>query len=136
MKQLNEEGLELIDGRPIEIYEGKIVNAFEMEQEDAVGLSDGDLITIVATVRVETPKFISIKKSGQMKRQNQMRLIEQFVLDSDKAKVLLDNLDSVILQNPVTVTQIGTPANLGFNPADLELPKSDVIQLKSYGETA
>ena len=123
MKALNEDGLEHIDGRPVEDYEAKIVNAFAMETEDAVGISDGDLITFMVTVRAETPKFISNKKSGRIKRQNQFRVQDVVTMDPDKAKVLYDNLEMKVYginDGLVEVSYIvkDEEKELGFNPAD------------------
>jgi len=124
MKNLTEDGIETVDGRPVEVYEAKIINAFEMECDDAIGISDGDLMTFIVTVRAETPKFISVKKSGILKRQNQFRVQEVKVMDSDVAKLVYDTAEiavSGVNADLVKVSQINTNAQLGFNPEDGKL---------------
>jgi hypothetical protein len=115
-KQLNEDGQELVDGEPVSTYEGKFINAFEMEFNDAVGLSAGDVVTITTTVLIETPKFTNIKKSGTLKRQHPFRVIKYSVLDPDKAKKLLDEPSNT----EVISSKLGQDIALGFDPKDLE----------------
>lgn len=111
-KHLGEDGIEYVDGRPVELYEAKIINAVPMNPEDAVGLSDGDEIVLQVVVRVETPKFVSNKKSGQLKRQNQFRIHEIIVMDTDEAKI----------EKPAaTYVQLTKIEDLGFDPKDGEV---------------
>mgnify|MGYP003495303816 CR=1 FL=1 len=119
MKTLNEDGLEYIDGRPVELYEIKFVNAYPMEQIDAAGISDGDEITFLVTARVETPKFISQKKSGQIRRQNAARITDINFLDPDKARAMYDSIEAQpSLVSPVTITKIVEEKHLGLDPAE------------------
>lgn len=120
MKTLNEDGLEYIDGRPVELYEVKFVNAYPMEQLDAAGISDGDEVIFLITARVETPKFTSNKKSGQIRRQNTARITDINYLDPDKAKAMYDAIESqpMTTASPVTVSKILDPKHLGFDPEE------------------
>lgn len=118
MKSLGEDGLERIDGRPVELYDGKFVNAFLMEQLEAVGISDGDLLVFTVIARAETPKFVSNKKSGQIKRVNQFRIEEVQTMTPEKAAMLKG---LAVEENPVTVSKIVQEVNLGFNPEDGEI---------------
>jgi hypothetical protein len=122
-KQLSEDGVEYVHGRAIEIYEGKIAGAFPMEVEDAISLADGDPITLLVTVRTGVPKFFDIKKSGQLKCQNQFHVEEIQVLDPDKAKKMYDSLDTYVpgVSNPVTVTTLEPKDIFGFDPESLEM---------------
>lgn len=121
-KQLGEDGVEYVHGRAVEIYEGKIVGAFPMESEDAVSLADGDAITIIMTVRTSVPKFFDIKKSGQLKCQNQFKVEDVMIMDPDKAKEMYDSLGKFVIDisNPTTTTKVSKD-ELGFDPESLEL---------------
>ena len=120
-KTLDENGIEYLHGRAVEVYEGKIIGAFEMETEDAVSLTDGDAVTFILTVRTGIPKFSNIRKSGQLKCQNQFAVEAVKVVDPNKAKFMYDQLDEFVpgISNPVTVKKIED--TLGFNPESLEV---------------
>lgn len=122
-KNLSEDGVEYVHGRAVEIYEGKIVGAFPMDSEDAVALADGDAITIIMTVRTSVPKFFDIKKSGQLKCQNQFKVEEVRVMDPDQAKQMYDQLGQFVVDvsNPLSVTKIKASDELGFDAESLEL---------------
>lgn len=121
-KNVSEDGVEYVHGRAVEIYEGKIVGAFPMEAEDAVMLADGDAITVIMTVRTSVPKFFDIKKSGQLKCQNQFKVEEVRIMDPDKAKQMYDSLGQFVpdVSNPTSVTKV-KPNDLGFDAESLEL---------------
>lgn len=121
-KQLSEDGVEYVHGRAVEVYEGKIVGAFPMEPDEAVALADGDAITIIMTVRTSIPKFFDIKKSGQLKCQNQFKVEDIMIMDPDKAKQMYDQLNKFVVDvsNPTSVTKI-SKNELGFDPESIEL---------------
>lgn len=90
-KKLDEDGFEMIDGRPVEIYEGRFTNTFEMEFEEGSVLSDGGFVTMLITAEIGTPKFNS-NKQGQLKRANQMKVIDARSLSQDEAIHILDSM--------------------------------------------
>jgi len=55
-------------------------------------MSNGDLVTFIVTARVETPRFSHVKKSGELKRSNAMRIQDVIPIDASKAEFLYDSL--------------------------------------------
>lgn len=120
-KTLSESGVETVDGRPVEIYETKFINVTQMDSEDGIGIADGDTVCMLITVMAETPKFVSVKKSGQLKRQNQFRVIDVEVLDPDVAKKMYKELYNEVQPKKDNETQpVSSVTKLGFDPGELE----------------
>ena len=91
MKELRD-GHEFFDGELVEIYEGRFSGPFLMDEVDGASMSNGDLVTFVITARVDTPKFTYVKKTGDLKRSNVMKVQAVTPVDSDKARFLYDSL--------------------------------------------
>lgn len=89
-KQL-QDGREFFDGEVVEIYEGRFSGTFIMPEESGAPLSNDDLVTFIVTARVEAPKFSYIKKSGDLKRSNTMRVQFAALVDAAEAKYIYDN---------------------------------------------
>jgi len=92
MSKVLNNGQEVFDGQVVGQYEGRIVGPFLMEEEDGVALANGDQITLLVTVRVEAPKFSNNKKTGVLKRSNNMRVEAAVPLDRERARFLLDSM--------------------------------------------
>lgn len=92
MSKVLNNGQEIFDGQVVGQYEGRIVGPFLMEPEDGVALANGDQITLLVTVRVEAPKFSNNKKTGVLKRSNNMRVEAAVPLDRERARFLLDSM--------------------------------------------
>ena len=88
------DGVETVDGRVVELYDGKVVNAFRIEPDVGIEWCDGDMVAIMMVGRVETPKFSNIKKSGQVKKVIQFRAEEVVPMSADKGYYLIDKAAS------------------------------------------
>lgn len=86
------DGCEYFDGQPVAIYEGRFAGAFPMVEETAAPIANDDQVTFLVTARVEAPKFSYVKKTGDLKRANSMRVEAAFYLDPHEAKYFLDNM--------------------------------------------
>jgi len=105
------DGKEYFDGEPVAIYEGRFTGPFLIEEDDGSTISNGDLITFIVTARVDAPKFSYIKKTGDLKRSNTMKIVSVTPMDSDKAAYVYD-------QAGVSVS--------GINDGIIEIPSNDV----------
>ena len=96
MKELNENGFEMVDGKKIQLYEIKFTGSMLLSPEDAASISTGDLVTFMVTARNGPPKFDQHKKKddykGCYKRINTFKLEGLVPLDNDEAKQIYDNL--------------------------------------------
>jgi hypothetical protein len=92
MSKERRDGREFFDGEPVDIYEGRFVGPFIMDEVNGATISNGDLVTFIVTARVDTPKFAYVKKSGDLKRANSMKVTSVTPIDGDKAKFLYDSL--------------------------------------------
>jgi hypothetical protein len=86
------DGREFFDGEPVDIYEGRFVGPFIMDENSGATMSNGDLVTFIVTARVDTPKFAYVKKSNDLKRSNSMKVTSVVAIDGDKAKYLYDSI--------------------------------------------
>lgn len=93
MKKLNEEGLELVDGKVVSIYETRFTGSFILEPEDAASISSGDVVSFIVRGVAGPPKFAQDKKTGQYKRVNSFKIDELTALSPDRAKQVYDSLD-------------------------------------------
>lgn len=126
MKELNEEGFEVVDGRTVRVYEIKFTGSIILEPEDAATIASGDSITCFVSGRVQPPKFSIVTKTGEMKRQNVIKLEALIPIDSDTAAFALDTMGVKV--NGVNDGIIDVPmflpeqeSDLGFNPEDVLL---------------
>lgn len=124
MKELNEEGFEVVDGRTVRVYEIKFTGSIILEPEDAATIGSGDMITCFVSGRVQPPKFSIVAKTGEMKRQNVIKLEALIPIDNDVATFALDTIGVKI--NGVNDGIIDVPmfippeeSELGFNPEDI-----------------
>jgi hypothetical protein len=126
MKELNEEGFEVVDGRTVRVYEIKFSGSIILEPEDAASIASGDSVTCLVTGRVQPPKFSTVLKTGEMKRQNVIKLeallpVEQevaaFALDTMGVKV--NGINDGIIDVPFVLSE--KESELGFNPEDILL---------------
>lgn len=85
------DGREFFDGEPVDLYEGRFTGPFIIEPESGAVISNNDLVTFIVTARVDAPKFSYVRKSGDLKRSNAMKVISVTHMDADKAKYLYDN---------------------------------------------
>jgi len=86
------DGREFFDGDPVDLYEGRFTGPFIIEPESGSVMSNGDLVTFIVTARVDTPKFSYVRKSGDLKRSNAVKVVSVIPMDADKAKYLYDNI--------------------------------------------
>lgn len=85
------DGREFFDGEPVDLYEGRFSGPFIIEPEPGAAISNNDLVTFIVTARVDAPKFSYVRKSGDLKRSNTMKVVSVVHMDADKAKYLYDN---------------------------------------------
>lgn len=95
-KELHE-GREYFDGEPVQIYEGRFSGAFIMDEDDGAPMSNGDLVTFIVTARVDTPKFSRMRKTGDLKRVNAMKVEDAIPIDSERARFLYDTVGRNVL---------------------------------------
>jgi hypothetical protein len=86
------DGKEFFDGEAVDIYEGRFSGGFLLEEAQGAPMSNGDLVTFIVTARVDTPKFTYVRKTGDLKRSNAMKVVAVLAVDSDQAKFLYDNM--------------------------------------------
>ena len=91
MKELRD-GREFFDGDPVDFYEGRFTGPFAIDEANGASLSNGDLVTFLVTARVDTPKFSYVKKTGDLKRSNAMKVHYAKPVSADKARFLYDSL--------------------------------------------
>ena len=96
MKRL-EDGVEFFDGKPVEIYEGRFSGGFQISEFDGPDISYGDQVTFLVTARVQTPKFSTERRTGQLKRLNTMKVEDVQPLSRDRAKYLLDQMGASVV---------------------------------------
>lgn len=113
MSKVLRDGHEWFDGEMVDIYEGRFAGAFLIDPANGAALSNGDLVTFLVTARVDTPKFSHVKKTGDLKRSNAMKVEAVVPLDPEKARWMYDNLsvevagvnDGLIESAPVVVEE-------------------------------
>lgn len=118
MSKVLKDGREYFDGDAVDIYEGRFTGPFEMDEEDGAPISNGDLVTFLVTARVDTPKFSYVRKSGDLKRSNTMKVVAVIPIELDKARAMLDQLgESVegvndgIIEGEVTIVKPEEPSD-------------------------
>lgn len=124
MKELNEEGFEVVDGRTVRVYEIRFTGSIILEPEDAASIGSGDILTCFVSGRVQPPKFSIVAKTGEMKRQNVIKLEAVLPIDQDAASHALDVIGfkvNGINDGIIDVPMILPPEEeeLGFNPEDI-----------------
>jgi hypothetical protein len=102
------DGREFFDGEPVDLYEGRFTGPFIIEPDAGAVISNNDLVTFIVTARVDAPKFSYVRKSGDLKRSNAMKVLSVVPMDADKAKYLYDNagvdvdgVNSGIIETPM-----------------------------------
>jgi hypothetical protein len=90
------DGREFFDGQPVELYEGRFTGQFYMSEVTGAALANDDLVTFIVTARVEAPKFSYVKKTGDLKRSNTMRVQSVIPIDYNEAKFMLDNMNALV----------------------------------------
>lgn len=91
-----EDGQEVFDGIPVDFYEGRFSGVFDLEDEDGVGISSGDVVSFLVTTSVSNPKF-SHNRRGDFKRSNTFKVVTAYPIDRDEAKYLLDNMEKLVM---------------------------------------
>lgn len=109
------EGREWFEGDPVEFYDIRI-GTTSLNATDAAPLCNGDLVTLMVTVRLGDPKFSRIRKTGELKRTNPAVVESCIVFDPEHAKFVYDNLGKKVE---------------GINEGLLEVPKPG-IQEESF----
>jgi hypothetical protein len=97
MSKVLKDGSEYFDGELVDLYEGRFAGAFLIDPVNGAAFSNGDLVTFMVTARVDTPKFSHVKKSGDLKRSNAMKIEAVVPLDPEKARWMYDNLSVEIV---------------------------------------
>lgn len=92
MGKVLKDGAEYFDGEQVDLYEARFVGNFFIDSANGAAMSNDDLVTFMVTARVETPKFSHVKKTGDLKRSNAMRITKVLPLDAEKAAWMYDQL--------------------------------------------
>lgn len=123
MKELNEDGFEVIDGKPVRLYEIRFTGSLILTPEEAAGISSGDQVSAFVTGRVQPPKFSQVVKTGEYKRQNTIKLEALIPISQDQAKYVCDSLGINVngVNDGIVETIYIVPEeeqDLGFNPKE------------------
>lgn len=86
------DGAEYFDGEQVDLYEARFAGAFFLDAANGAAMSNNDLVTFLVTARVDTPKFSHVKKTGDLKRSNSMKVEKVVPLDPEKAAFMYDNV--------------------------------------------
>lgn len=127
MKVLKD-GREYFDGEVVQLYEMKILGSAFMNEEDAAHLANGDLVTLMVTVRVGDPKFSHVR-TGELKRTNSAKITDLVSFEPDEARFLYDQMGREVeginygIQESRTVNSVsGESVNANvYNEGTLEL---------------
>lgn len=92
MKELNEDGFEIIDGKPVRLYEIRFAGSILLTPEEAANISSGDQVAAFVSGRVQPPKFSQVAKTLEYKRQNTIKLESVIPIDPDQAAHVCDTL--------------------------------------------
>jgi hypothetical protein len=109
MAKILRDGAEYFDGEQVDLYEGRFTGNFFVEPASGAAMSNDDLVTFIVTARVSTPKFSHVKKTGDLKRSNSMRIEKVVPIDSEKAAWMYDQInvkvdgvnEGAIIETPV-----------------------------------
>ena len=116
------DGQEFVDGKPVEVYEGKFSGPFELDEFDGATMCSGELVTFVVTARVDLPKFGYVRKTGQAKRVNTLKVESALLVDAEKAKYMYDNMNvSVIGINDGLIEKGEDADDIEFEPIIAEV---------------
>ncbi len=106
----------------------KILGSAFMNEEDAAHLANGDLVTLMVTVRVGDPKFSHVR-TGELKRTNSAKITDLVSFEPDEARFLYDQMGREVeginygIQESRTVNSVsGESVNANvYNEGTLEL---------------
>ncbi len=123
MKELNEDGFEVIDGKPVKLYEIRFTGSLTLTPEEAASIGSGDLVSAFVSGRVQPPKFSQVAKTGEYKRQNTIKLESLIPIDGDHAAHVCDTLGITVngVNDGIVETTYVLPEEeqeLGFNPQE------------------
>lgn len=127
MKELDEAGLEYVDGRPVEMYEMKFSGSVLLTPDEAADISAGDIVTLLVTAQAQPPVFKEAKRTKSIpyiKRVNSLKLQDMTCLSPDKAKFMYDSIGEHVegVNDGVVNVKYNKPKQeeeLGFNPEEL-----------------
>lgn len=127
MKELSEDGLEFVDGVPVEMYEMKFSGSILLTPEEAADISAGDFVSLLVTAQAQPPVFKEVKKAkaaSYMKRVNSLKLNTMVCLSSDKAKFMYDSLGQHVEGVNEGIIEVKhkpkeEEKELGFDPEEL-----------------
>lgn len=92
MGKILKDGAEYFDGEQVDLYEARFAGAFFLDAANGAAMANNDLVTFLVTARVDTPKFSHVKKTGDLKRSNSMKVEKVVPLDGEKAAWMYDNI--------------------------------------------
>lgn len=123
MKELNEDGFEVIDGKPVRLYEIRFTGSLMLTPEEAADISSGDQVSAFVTGRVQPPKFSQVAKTGEYKRQNTIKLEALIPVSQDQASYVCDSLGVSVngVNDGIIETIYVLPEeeqDLGFDPEE------------------
>jgi hypothetical protein len=123
MKELNEDGFEIIDGKPVRLYEIRFTGSILLTPDEAASIGSGDQVAAFVSGRVQPPKFSQVTKTGEYKRQNVIKLESLIPIDPDQAAFVCDTLNVKVngVNDGIVETIYIAPEeeqDLGFNPEE------------------
>lgn len=133
MKELKD-GVEFFDGEPVGYYEGRFSGVFELEQ-DAAALSCGDQVTFIVTARLDSPKFGRVRKSGELKRTNSLKVESVTQVSKDRAMYMLDSVGVKVFgvnDGIIEATPEPAPELSSFND-EVEV-QSELVAVEAFQE--
>lgn len=126
------DGQEFVDGKPVEVYDGKFTGTFEMDEFDGASMCSDELVTFIVTARVDMPVYGRVRKTGQAKRTNKLKLESAILVDAEKAKYMYDNMNVAVFGvNDGLIESSDDSEDVEFVPAP-----SNVTEISFQGLTA
>ena len=90
-KNLESDGKEYVDGKPVEIYDAKFKGTFGMDEVDASPITSGDEVFFIVTATAQMPSFSSPSKVKGLKRTNVFSIDEAMLVSREKLMKMLDD---------------------------------------------
>lgn len=90
MKELDGQGKEMVDGKPVEIYDARFKGSFGMDEVDASPIALGDEVYLIVTATAQMPSFSSPSKVKGLKRTNVFSVDDVTVVSREKLLKMLD----------------------------------------------
>lgn len=97
MKELDEHGRELFDGKPVTAYGFKFTGEVVLGPEEGAAIASGDRVTFIVTADAKSFTVKEFKDSEEVKRINTFKLDNVVPVDYDRARKLYEAIGQELL---------------------------------------